>query len=432
MNLFFYLLNVYMNNKNQYKNKYYKYKNKYLILKYQLGGTKDKKCNDVPQFPIYKHKLNQCCKDEEYKDCRYIHHTINFDKIPKVYGLENINKEYDFEKKGIYRGFSLNKERYYNYFLKINFNSATDINTNIFEYVKDLGIGASGSVRQYRYKEDGLEDGKEKYIAVKYFYNPIDLENEKKIIEIMMKNKIVCSELIVKYIPQNDCIIMENAHGTIKDLRGAIRENINILIDILYAIINTIDCLIKNKLYFTDIKMENILYRSTKTGIQIIIADLGGIIYKENITPDIEESIRSGITINIGKLALNLLNIYDNDMISNIKSIINQNPEYAKQIIDKLIKDITTNNAFEEIYKDIISNLIPNTLCPPDKRWKLSDILEYITIKQLATDNSDYNKNNENIIQEKILAINIINRNFKLSRQKEDATTTDKYIYTLE
>ena len=170
-----------MNNKDQYKNKYYKYKNKYLNLKYQLGGTKDKKCNDTPQFPIYKHKLNQCCKDEEYKDCRYINHTINFDKIPKVYGLENINKEYDFEKKGIYRGFSLNKERYYNYFLKINFNSATDINTNIFEYVKDLGIGASGSVRQYRYKEDGKEDGKEKYIAVKYFYNPIDLENEKKL-----------------------------------------------------------------------------------------------------------------------------------------------------------------------------------------------------------------------------------------------------------
>ena len=426
-----------MNNIDQYKNKYYKYKNKYLNLKYQLGGTKDKKCVNTPQFPIYKHKLNQCCKDEEYKDCRYINHTINFDKIPKVYGLENINKEYDFEKKGIYRGFSLNKERYYNYFLKINFNSATDINTNIFEYVKDLGIGASGSVRQYRYKEDGKEDGKEKYIAVKYFYNPIDLENEKKIIEIMMKNKIVCSELIVKYIPQNDCIIMENAHGTIKDLRGAIRENINILIDILYAIINTIDCLIKNKLYFSDIKMENILYRSTKTGIQIIIADLGGIIYKENITPDIEEFIRSEITLYIGILTLNLLNIYDNDMISNIKSNINQNPEYAKQIIDKLIKDITTNNAFEEIYKDIISNLIPNTLCPPDKRWKLSDILEYITIKQLATDNSDYNKNNENIIQEKILAINIINRNFKLERekieqQKEDTTTTNKYTYEIK
>ena len=76
---------------------------------------------------------------------------------------------------------------------------------------------------------------------------------------------------------------MENAVGTIKDLIPAIQNNIKIFIDILYAIVIAIKCLYDIGLYYVDIKMENILYRNTDHGIQIILADIGGAVKLNDI-----------------------------------------------------------------------------------------------------------------------------------------------------
>jgi hypothetical protein len=50
----------------------------------------------------------------------------------------------------------------------------------------------------------------------------------------------------------------------------------------------------------------------------------------------------------------------------------------------------------------------------------------------LATNNSDYNKDNEKNIHEKILAIDTINKNSKLEREKEDVQKTGRYTYTFK
>ena len=263
---------------------------------------------DQGDFKHYNFYKNECCKDknsDNYNNCTVpLIHEIDY-KHNEKHILEN--NVFDVTAK--YKGMNLiisnqiknckeHKIPYYESFI---------INSSEYKLVeKPLGKGAYGIVLQYAHYNEANEP---KYIAVKYG----NIKDELKVIEYMKLHGNVCSELLVKYIIHTDaekikmnsfsgiqidnidgkryyeslggnfnpnefytCIIMENATGTIDQLKPIIKNNIRILVDILYAIVIAIQCLYDIGLYYIDIKEVNILYYYTEKGIQIILGDLGG------------------------------------------------------------------------------------------------------------------------------------------------------------
>ena len=100
--------------------------------------------------------------------------------------------------------------------------------------------------------------------------------------DIMLKRNI-CNNIVVKYIihPTKKCIIMENAIP-IYDIDYpliicGIKTSYNLLIYVFCEIVNAIKSLYDIGLYYTDIKFDNILYRSTGDKIEIFLCDLGSI-----------------------------------------------------------------------------------------------------------------------------------------------------------
>ena len=381
-----------------YKEKYLKYKYKYLALKNQIGGgilfdLKEKTCvfdknHEYKDYRHYNSIKHQCCIDDEYKICKQMAYTIDHKIIPKdsnlkIYNFDLEQVEYKGNDKSlVYLPILLDsiiKTRpcnfytdniksldethvihdlitdcpqdkkpiqYYKSFTKTNLSNKK---IEIFDKPEVIGSGSFGVVVKYI-------GSQKNYIAVKYGTE----ENINKEIEIIKKIANagnLCSDLIVKYIVNEDCIIMENAIGTIKDLKPEIIKNINIIVDILYAILIAIKCLYDSQLYYTDIKMSNILFRNTKDGIQIILGDLGSIsdanstsyatyfpyeyIYGVKSTKD------SIISWGIGILILDLLNI-DHSSIE-YKNLY----ELRKMSLAVKNEDIDINNIYESIVLEV-------------------------------------------------------------------------------
>ena len=392
---------------------------------------------------FYNAKENKCCKTYNigrYEDCTQIVHTIDRKKM----GLK-ISPEIDsyiFDTNDNYTGTtlvdysSLNSEfteifdpnqkfdptkkynlKVYNYF---NYGDA------IFNYVKIISKGRYAIVLQYYDKKNT------KYIAVKYGYIFEYLDAD--IVAIKAIRKInSCSELVVKHIINvSHCIIMENAIGTLKDLISKIsgdtvhpvskingdtehpvsKINEDVLIDILYAVAIAIKCLFDNNLYYLDIKMENILYRDTTDGIQIILGDLGGISSTKNhiqsvtyipyeflshptskpehtISPPVTSWEMNIISWGIGILILDLLQVPHLSinllvLIQNkagIKKIINTGnyTEINEHVNEKVVELIKTID--KQKYTDIII-FITNTLCMYNMRWDLSMIIHFLNEKR--------------------------------------------------
>ena len=247
-----------------------------------------------------------------------------------------------------------------------------------------------------------------KYIAVKYGAITDDIEA----INYMKKNSNKCSELLVKYIiynrpiaiiykrennnytifedtKLNQCIIMENAAGTIEALIPKIKNNAHVLLEILYAIVIAIKCLFDIGLYYTDIKLENILYQYTPNGYKIILCDIGsaGTLLSESVISygtvgyDIKnlenksrryakEYIISG---EIGILILLLLHITYDDYF-NIMNPNNKDKEKEKEKENLLIKLVTDTNP--QVSKNIIDIIKGILLCDKNNRLKLDEILD--------------------------------------------------------
>ena len=272
-----------MNNQD-YKLKYLKYKNKYLNLKGGVHFNNDlNRCindeydkGEYKDYPIYDAILNRCCNNDQYTNCKKLVHTIDHPEN----GVQKTQYNFDNDETTNYKGFEIglyNNIHVYKYFTKINNNRTIDLQFNLKTV---LGKGANGVVLQY----ECVSPDKTYVIAVKYG----KIENEISVINHIIEKNKLCSELVIKHIVYTSttgipCIIMENAVGTIKDLIPAIQNNIKILIDILYAIVIAIKCLHDIGLYYVDIKMENILYRNTDHGIQIILADIGGAVKLNDI-----------------------------------------------------------------------------------------------------------------------------------------------------
>lgn len=141
----------------------------------------------------------------------------------------------------------------------------------IFSQIKELHEGIYGTVYL-------MKNNNDEHLVLKVGNNKKDIENLK-----ILKKKNVCSDYYINsfYDKHEKYVIMEYADGTIKDL---IKNNKFTIISLAYIfkmIFIMIKCLSDNKLYYTDLKLENILYRYENDNIKIILGDLGSI-FKEN------------------------------------------------------------------------------------------------------------------------------------------------------
>ena len=391
----------------KYKEKYLKYKHKYVMLKNQSGGKLKfnsdlTKCEDDRTFPeynpknysFYDAKKNKCCDSKKYNTCNQLVHTIDHIKIPLYSQYDKTKYEFDTRQKytglqeDIYTSPVGKKIEFYK-----EFTTKDGDKEIVYTYVeKPLGSGSFGVVFKYITKEDT----KIKCIAVKYG----NIEDDKKTISIIEKYNKSCSELLVKYIVHDKYIIMENAVGTIRDLRAVISININILIDILYAILIAIQCLYYIDLFYTDIKIENIFYRNTDDSIQIILGDLGSATEGYTIKPESTISasyypyetsfgildklaiIKWGIgililrLININEINLYIIDLIRDNLMKNVPNKLNDVSNNVFHIVMNIINLLIKNG-----YSNIVS-LIRNTLCPSNERWTFDQIISEINIQR--------------------------------------------------
>ena len=465
-----------MNKKeNNFKYKYLKYKNKYLELKNKGGGIEDEICRiyeknlehkqhprphyeknlEHKQHPHYKKETGQCCTSANpHVDCIDIHPKINQINIrPGDKSKTNTI---------IYNGYDVdNYHENYIQFGSFIISDTSNGTSKKFFRKGNISEGSYGLVSQY-INNDTVPP---QYIAVKYG----DIRQDLKVIKYMENHSNKCSELLIKYTVYKaeefnkdeefkqyfnhvklkkyfeddgknlDCIIMENAVGTIADLIPVITRNKEILIDILYAVVIAIKCLYDIGLYYVDIKMENILYRITDAGIQIILGDLGGIVkIDEQSLPTFppyeyfmnDNGKEKGVSIEspykgdniveknaiiswgIAALSLALLNIHAHGEIHNrfetIVPLIKAGEKEAilgAKVISKLREKVKVKtkakleNPFKAGEKEAILenpyimthvseinnqlknkypeliNLISNILCNYKKRWRLDQII---------------------------------------------------------
>ena len=420
----------------KYKNKYLKYKTKYLELKNQIGTGYESQykidlttdtcdlSDNQKKYRIYDKNKDQCCTNTDPKNCIQMVQTIK----PKSY---NSKLQYKFNKTGSYDGNGV-------FTLQYKSKDGSTNSVNIYELIKFingteniefkliiekdeltiLSQGEYGIVIPYKTDDD-------KYIAVKYGFQANSLSDDLNVIKKLTEQHCIdckyCSELVVKYVVQNTktftvytppetintCIIMEQAIGTINGLISMIADKKNILIDILYAIIIAIKCLYNIRLYYTDIKLANILYRNTEDGIQIFLADLGSarrlqdrdiLSYsppERNIKrPVINHKTGSRmlkyypyssyldkkikiISWGFGIMILRLINNTEiNDMLLLVygKEIkLANKPLNFDHLNIENIKSILINNGYENII-----NLVIYTLTDHKKRWNLNDILAFL------------------------------------------------------
>ena len=420
-----------------FKSKYLKYKYKYLNLKNQLGGLHFNKnmsrCisddNDNGKYDdnkYYNLSKNQCCKNKnkgKYTDCIQVLHTINRTQIPQESSI-SIN-QYKFNKDGIYRGndisYTFKKGQTHNeiilkedipiytYFQYSNKQSSIKFTYNN----KIIGIGAYGLVLQYKSDDDQY------HIAVKYGKIQKDIE---VLQELESSNDIkICNNLVVNSKIYQDstlsCMIMENAVGTIAELIPVIKKNKDILIDILYAVVIAIKCLFDYGLYYTDIKMGNILYRNTDNGIQIILGDIGGAAkinepsirtyapyeyinsrdnpYQNNFMLQKKSIISWAIGIlildllEISHSSLNNIHINVLEKIMKYGGITSGENQYIKHNVDKIISLLQ-----QKSHEDII-DLIKKTLCNSGNRDDLAKILDKLILLRTQKHNVTANKDED-------------------------------------
>lgn len=160
--------------------------------------------------------------------------------------------------------------------IKITFN---DTSEKIFTEEKIIASGSFGTITLY------LSD--EKQSIVEKFFERINDKNDELIILDILKNN--CKEYIVAHhnIIGEQTIIMNRANGSLDELfdlsndewEFTIERNLSNIFYIFYKIIIAYNCIYKRTgLFYTDVKLENILWKCEKDtdDIKLYIADYGG------------------------------------------------------------------------------------------------------------------------------------------------------------
>jgi Protein kinase domain len=198
---------------------------------------------------------------------------INITSNTKCYSYKNIDNISTISGDNI--------EKRDTWFGSYNIYSALIINNNIRLSAKEesLGEGAYGLVIGYTNNDNYG-------VSVKYGQISEDIE----VLEYI-KYKNICERSYVKsYVKKNndkvgDYIVMEYMDG---NLNTYFKENFQIdnFFNIIKKIVNHLICFVEKGLYYTDLKLRNILYRCDNENniIEILLGDLGsfGIVDKEN------------------------------------------------------------------------------------------------------------------------------------------------------
>ena len=355
-----------------YNQKYIKYKNKYFDLKFNMKGggyfENIQECSNLGKN-YYNKYTNQCCEDNKCNNCVQQQNTIVINKIIDLYVPEK------FQLDGIY--IKMDKT----YLLKTTESNLKEEmliykyfkrNNEVFEKNKVIGFGKFGVTVMY--KSNFFNE-----IAVKYG----NIKDDKKIITELINKRKLCDELIIPYVLKDDCIIMERAKGTLTNLKI---NNFEVLIDVLYSIVVSINCLFNINIYYSDIKMNNIFYRDTEKGIEVILGDLGSAFLETDknllITWtyfDKFDDIELIITWGIGILILEI--IFGIKYVLKLYTDITNKKVNNEQKIIILVNSIKENINITNAYKYTkINNIIYNLICSEENRWNLQRLLDEIIL----------------------------------------------------
>lgn len=303
-------------------------------------------------------KLNNCIIIE----------NLNLDKITNLKN-SNINTERTNKRNNEKQDYVINQFKLYNNFkYKIG---DTNIKLNNIEYINS---GKQGNVYKI------YDNNKQYVLGLKIFKESQDIELE--ILRLLTEKKNNCqilkSKIIKFYINdiQNKCIIFNIFNNDLTKLNF---NNIKIKnkLNLLKQVSDDINCLAENEFYYTDIKLENILYKCLDNNkILIRLGDLGSIALKDNdgfYNPIISIRLHLQFVNNYNNIIKKLKNNKKTDKyIEFIKMItfiviglfeiciviFESNISNIKDKIIKQIKDILDNTDFVNLNQKIITLLI--------------------------------------------------------------------------
>jgi len=209
--------------------------------------------NDTPAYKtdeIDGLKTRLCKK---YKDIEY----INLNKI-EVSDIEN-SKCNEIKKKKYFDGSRS---------FKLIYNKKIDLCN-----IKYISEGSFGTVYMYSDKD-------EKYkIAVKNYYDNTD--DEINIYKLLLDRGVDCNIINMKIIEYRPYFskyyvgVMDYMHGSLSDLKGSVDKEL--FLPMIKEIALSLDCLKKKKLSYTDLKLDNVLYKCNGDKIKIVLGDIGSI-----------------------------------------------------------------------------------------------------------------------------------------------------------
>lgn len=237
---------------NKYKYKYFKYIDKIHNL---YGG------NDIITPCNYK-----IIKTINIEDIKNVNTFSNADNVGTEKIKIKINKnEYE------YRNIFILKK------INIIFNNTTK------EFAKNELINFGGQGAVFAYKSDD-----EIYIAIKFGYADDSLEGDIIIIDdLKMKTgKKICNECYIHSYASDfrhdfsswSFIIMPYMTLNLKKFITDVKLDERLLIKIMIELFKMIKCLYSGKLYYTDIKPENILIKCNDSNtLNLVLGDLGGL-----------------------------------------------------------------------------------------------------------------------------------------------------------
>ena len=233
-----------------------------------------------PEKPLYNPETNRCVKDT----------ALNRNKLGQVAKKPAVKPTakpdtlmtYMIDKcpSPFYENIDLNK-------IKVDMNS-TDIqldykinnNKTVKLYnTKILGSGAYGQVLR-------MSDPTNKYnVALKIFYKKKD--NELLILEKLEKNKVDCNILACKRLKakDTDVVICDLYSNSLIDV---INPSFNLTflnkVLIIKQIANDLLCLLNKGFAYTDIKLENVLYKClNKNRFKVVLGDIGSICLNKQV-----------------------------------------------------------------------------------------------------------------------------------------------------
>ena len=147
-----------------------------------------------------------------------------------------------------------------------------------------IGSGATAEVKRFTLPNVGS-------FVVKIFKRKEALVYEIALLEYM--KKFNCNIIESRVIKGDDYIFLlfENMTGDLEELKGKLTSDK--IIEIIKDIVEQIKCLSKINLYYTDIKLSNILFTFNNGESKILLGDLGSLAVGSETSKEIKKTMKS-------------------------------------------------------------------------------------------------------------------------------------------